>query len=183
VDVQQEEVMGNQYSPTLDDNPKFQKYMEVGAITIPSTYAFGTFFADVRTSEKGKFRIIDNNITDDAFRGRTTQLNVGDTYRVVLFKQNVTNTSMRERVSFLQANGAQLVGSHALIELWRQYREVLPRKHRYISFDQQSLTGKERGVHVELNVSPGGYDLSLLRSIPQWTNEYLIVGFFLQKKI
>ncbi len=117
---------------------KFALLVDLGIITVPDDYDYGTRLAKFMENNRGKLYGVNDNITDANFPNPSRVLKPGDKLRVRAFKQVVGGTTTsEERMAFLATQKAVHVGAQGASLVFEQKRNQLPKGRWYASFDKK----------------------------------------------
>lgn len=137
-------------SPVItNSSPQFTILADLGIITVPEDYNHATFLVSFRTRHQGgrkkSFWSYNEGITDANFRNPSRVLKSGDKLSVRAFRQIVSRTISKERMTFLKEQDAVLVGAQGAALVFDHKRDQLPKGYWYASMDQPDRLWEDAG--------------------------------------
>lgn len=107
-------------------------------ITVPDDYDHDTYIKIFRKRYGKEFNPF--VIKEDGTADKTVRLMPGQKFEVEIFKQQVQgDTTVEERIAFLQSQKAVFVGLHGALLFWEQLR----RRNLFVGFNYASFNGDE----------------------------------------
>lgn len=114
----------------------FALHVDLGIVTVPDDYDHGTWLEKFRTQHSGDFEFFDTDIRDEHFPQPSYKLSPGSMFRACVFEQVVSRpTGIYERMDYLRAQGVVFTGAQGAALVWKQKRNLLPRRQSFLSLD------------------------------------------------
>jgi hypothetical protein len=129
---------------------KFILLRDLGIITVPSDYEHYCALDSFRKRNPEMFKCFDERLTDANFQNPSYVLHAGDKLWVRVYRQvglHATTTT-KERMEFLEREGAIYTGAQGAMIVFEQKRDLLPKGYWYSSMDVRERLFIEEHEHV-----------------------------------
>lgn len=128
---------------------KFSLFADLGIITVPQGYNHATQLATFKKKNCKKFRLYNDDISDEHFPTPSRILKPGDRLHVTVFKQTVSGlTTSEERVAFLKSKNTEFTGAQGASLVFEQKNKELLEGYGYVSFDEKQCLWEDAvGYH------------------------------------
>jgi hypothetical protein len=137
---------------------KFVLLADLGIVTVPSGYEHYRTLKSFREKYMDMFKNFDDRITDANFQNPSCLLHPGDRLHVRVYRQvglHATTTA-KERMSFLEGEGAVYTGAQGAALVFEQKRDLLPKGYFFSSLDVRERLFNEEHEHVYMPVLSAG---------------------------